>query len=90
MGAYTCEFGVVHRVCRCPKTHTIKCDKPDEHHNLEYVPKHRKETPKRSDLTQSERAAYQAMLAHEYDEEDAYESALDGVDVETVRRAGNE
>lgn len=31
MGAYTCEFGVVHRMCRCPKPHTIKCDKVDEH-----------------------------------------------------------
>lgn len=31
MGAYTCEFGVVHKVCRCPTPHTIKCDKPKEH-----------------------------------------------------------
>lgn len=31
MGAYTCEFGVVHKMCRCPTPHTIKCDVPDEH-----------------------------------------------------------
>lgn len=43
---------------------------------------------KRTDLTSSERAAYQAMLARGYDEEDAYEAALDGVDVETVRETG--
>ncbi len=26
MGAYTCEFGIVHKTCRCPTPHTIKCD----------------------------------------------------------------
>lgn len=31
MGAYTCEFGVVHKVCRCRTPHTIKCDVPDQH-----------------------------------------------------------
>ena len=31
MGAYTCEFGVVHKMCRCPTEHTIKCDVPAEH-----------------------------------------------------------
>lgn len=31
MGAYTCEFGVVHKVCRCPTPHTIKCDVPGQH-----------------------------------------------------------
>lgn len=31
MGAYTCEFGVVHRMCRCPEPHTIKCDVPKDH-----------------------------------------------------------
>lgn len=31
MGAYTCQFGVVHKRCRCPKPHTMKCDVPDEH-----------------------------------------------------------
>lgn len=31
MGAFTCEFGVVHKTCRCPTPHTIKCDKPQEH-----------------------------------------------------------
>ncbi len=31
MGAYTCEFGVVHKMCRCPTPHTIKCDVPSEH-----------------------------------------------------------
>lgn len=31
MGAYTCEYGVVHEVCRCPTPHTIKCDRVVEH-----------------------------------------------------------
>jgi len=31
MGAYTCEYGVVHKVCRCPTPHTIKCDNVVEH-----------------------------------------------------------
>lgn len=31
MGAYTCEFGVVHKVCRCPDPHSIKCDVPSVH-----------------------------------------------------------
>lgn len=31
MGAFMCEFNVVHKMCRCPKSHTIKCDKPLEH-----------------------------------------------------------
>lgn len=26
MGAYTCEYGIVHKVCRCPMPHKIKCD----------------------------------------------------------------
>lgn len=43
MGAYTCEFGVVHKVCRCPTPHTIKCDKVEEHKGHNHVPKHRKE-----------------------------------------------
>lgn len=30
MGAYTCEFNVVHKVCRCPTPHTIKCPTPDK------------------------------------------------------------
>ena len=39
MGAYTCEFGVVHKRCRCREAHTIKCDVPDEHkpETYEYV-----------------------------------------------------
>lgn len=44
MGAYTCEFGIVHKTCRCPTPHTIKCDNPEEHKGVNYVPKHRKET----------------------------------------------
>lgn len=31
MGAYTCEFGVVHKMCRCPTQHFVKCDKVEEH-----------------------------------------------------------
>lgn len=43
MGAYTCEFGVVHKICRCPTPHQIKCDIPAEHRNPDYEPKHRKD-----------------------------------------------
>jgi len=38
-------------------------------------------------LTQSERAAYQAMVARGVSHADAIEDALDGVDVQTVRSA---
>jgi hypothetical protein len=31
MGAYTCEFGVVHKVCRCREPHKIVCDVPEQH-----------------------------------------------------------
>lgn len=31
MGAYTCEYGIVHKTCRCPTPHAIKCDVPLEH-----------------------------------------------------------
>lgn len=31
MGAYTCEYGIVHKTCRCPTPHTIKCDNAAEH-----------------------------------------------------------
>lgn len=31
MGAYTCQFGFVHKMCRCPTPHTIRCDKVSEH-----------------------------------------------------------
>ncbi len=31
MGAYTCEFGIVHKVCRCRTPHTIVCDKVEEY-----------------------------------------------------------
>lgn len=37
MGAYTCEYGVVHKMCRCPKEHTIKCDQPVSHGGTAYV-----------------------------------------------------
>lgn len=43
MGAYTCEYGVVHKTCRCPTPHTIRCDKVEEHKDINYVPKHRAE-----------------------------------------------
>jgi hypothetical protein len=36
----------------------------------------------------SERATYQSLLDRGFDEEDAYESALDGVDVQTLRDDG--
>lgn len=31
MGAYTCQFGVVHKRCRCQTPHTIVCDIPEQH-----------------------------------------------------------
>lgn len=37
-------------------------------------------------LTSSERATYQALRARGVSHEDALEDALDGVDVETVRK----
>lgn len=36
-------------------------------------------------MTSSERATYQALVARGVSPEDAYEDALDGVDVDTVR-----
>lgn len=39
-----------------------------------------------SDLTQSERATYQALIARGYSEDDAREAALDGVNIEDVRK----
>lgn len=35
MGAYTCQYGVVHKMCRCPEPHTIQCDKVKEHSNFQ-------------------------------------------------------
>jgi hypothetical protein len=45
MGAYTCQFGVVHKMCRCPKPHKISCNTPELHRPVEeeYEPKHRKD-----------------------------------------------
>lgn len=37
MGAYTCQYGVVHKTCRCPTPHTIVCDKPLEHNRVPEV-----------------------------------------------------
>ena len=31
MGAHVCEYGKKHKMCRCPKTHQIKCDTPERH-----------------------------------------------------------
>lgn len=31
MGIHVCQFGVTHKVCRCPETHEIKCNKVSEH-----------------------------------------------------------
>jgi hypothetical protein len=42
MGAYTCEFGTIHKRCRCPIPHTISCPTPKECADREdYVGKHR-------------------------------------------------
>lgn len=30
MGAYTCQHGTVHKMCRCPEPHTINCPTPVE------------------------------------------------------------
>lgn len=45
MGAHKCEFGVVHKVCRCPESHTIKCDKAAEHAFASPGPDHNKISP---------------------------------------------
>lgn len=49
MGAYTCQHGTVHRMCRCPEPHTIACPSPDL--CSPYVGKHR------ADLTDAVREA---------------------------------
>lgn len=38
MGAYTCQFGIVHKMCRCPTPHTIVCDAPLEHGGTSHLP----------------------------------------------------
>lgn len=46
MGHHICQYGVVHRTCRCPKEHRINCDTPDackERAGMIHPPKHRKE-----------------------------------------------
>lgn len=43
MGAHICQYGVTHKVCRCLKEHRIQCDKPEEHKDAQYVPKHKKD-----------------------------------------------
>lgn len=30
MGAYTCQYGTVHKTCRCPTPHTISCPDPEK------------------------------------------------------------
>lgn len=69
MGAYTCEFGVVHKVCRCPTPHTIKCDKVEEHKDANYVPKHRKESVTKwaVEFMESERGWGQNHWTNHYD-----------------------
>lgn len=29
MGAHTCQYGTVHKTCRCLKQHTMNCPTPD-------------------------------------------------------------
>lgn len=31
MGAYTCQYGYIHKMCRCPTPHTMVCDTPFQH-----------------------------------------------------------
>lgn len=45
MGAHICQFGKVHKMCRCTRVHTISCPTPEECAKNEhdpYVGKHRK------------------------------------------------
>lgn len=79
MGAYTCEFGVVHKVCRCPTPHTIRCDKVEEHKGANYVPKHRKETVTkwRVHYMESERGWGQDYWYIDYDTKDEAQRAFD-------------
>lgn len=79
MGAYTCEFGVVHKVCRCPTPHTIKCDKVEEHKGANYVPKHRKEpvTKWEVEFMESERGWGRDYWTNQYDTKEEAQRAYD-------------
>ena len=37
MGAYTCQFGTVHKMCRCPTPHSIPCPTPDKCSETRYI-----------------------------------------------------
>jgi hypothetical protein len=43
MGAYTCQYGTVHKRCRCPEPHAIRCPTPAvcDNEGTAYVPRHR-------------------------------------------------
>lgn len=71
MGAYTCEYGVVHKVCRCPTPHTIKCDKVAEHSGIGYTPKHRKDSVVKFRITvmESERGGGRDEWTEDFDTE---------------------
>ena len=78
MGAYTCEYGVVHKVCRCPTPHTIKCDKVEEHKGHNYVPKHKKEpvVKYRVEFMESERGWGQDYWHVDYDTKEEADRAF--------------
>ena len=61
MGAYTCEYGIVHKRCRCPQPHTIKCDNATEHAWTTRVP----HGGERECLVLSQRKNSGAMGKHE-------------------------
>jgi hypothetical protein len=79
MGAYTCEFGVVHKVCRCPTPHTIKCDKVAEHSGTGYVPKHRAEPVVKFRITvmESERGWGRDEWTEDYDTREEAQNRID-------------
>ena len=79
MGAYTCQYGVVHKRCRCPKPHTISCDKVEEHKGANYVPKHRAEpvTKWRVEFMQSERGWGQNYWHVDFDTKEEAQTAYD-------------
>ena len=41
MGAYTCQHGTIHRMCRCMTPHTIVCPTPSACAGENYKAKHR-------------------------------------------------
>lgn len=83
MGHYTCEFGVIHKTCRCPQPHRIKCDKVAEHSGTGYEPKHRAEVVKKFRVTiiESERGWGRDEWTEDYDNRELAEARIHSINV---------